>query len=136
MKKLAVLAVTPLFAGFLFAQTTTRETTTTTNAMNINGMLVDAGCQTTHMERKESSPTSTTTTTRDTTDCPVTESTTTFGLLTPEGKYVRLDDASNTRVVEMVKGKHWHTYITEKKPIKLHVVGQQNGDVVVVKTIQ
>jgi hypothetical protein len=135
MMKLAALAITPLFAGFLFAQTS-QETTTTTSQINLNGMLVDAGCQTTHTVHKESSPTSITTTTKDTTDCPVTETTTTFGLITPEGKYVRLDDAGNTRVVEMVKGKHWHTYVTEHKPIKVHVVGTQNGDVVVVKTIQ
>jgi len=137
MKKLAVLAVTPLFAGFLFAQTTSQTTTTTTSQQfNVNGTLVDAGCQTTHMEKKDSNPTSTTTTTRDTTDCPVSETTTSFGLITPEGRFVRLDDTGNTRVVEMVKGKHWHTYITEKKPIKVHVVGTQNVDVVVVKTIQ
>jgi hypothetical protein len=133
MKKLAVLAITPLFAGFLAAQSSETTTTTTT----INGTLIDAGCRTTQVESKESSPTSTTTTTRTITECPVTETTTTFGLVTPEGKYVRLDDAGNARVVEMVKGnKHWHTYITEKKPIKVHVVGSQNGDVVVVKTIQ
>ncbi|HKA02411.1 MAG TPA: hypothetical protein VKE70_38130 [Candidatus Solibacter sp.] len=133
MKKLAVLAITPLFAGFLFAQTTSQTTTTTTNW---NGTLIDAGCRTTHVESKESNPTSTTTTSREITECPVTEATTTFGLVTTDGKYVRLDDASNTRVVEMVKGKHWHTYVTEKKPIKVHVVGTQNGDVIVVKTIQ
>ena len=137
MKKLAVLAVTPLFAGFLFAQTTQESTTTTSDqSINLNGTLVDAGCRTTHTEHKESNPTSTTITTRDITECPVTESTTTFGLITPEGKYVRLDDAGNTRVVEMVKGKHWHTYVTERKPIKVHVVGTQNGDLVVVRTIQ
>jgi hypothetical protein len=131
MKKLAVLAVTPLFAGFLFAQST-QETTTTT----INGTLIDAGCRTTHTESKEVNPTSTTTTTKDVTDCPVSETSTAFGLITADGKFVRLDDASNARVIEMVKGKHWRTYITDHKPIKVHVVGSQNGDVVVVKTIQ
>jgi hypothetical protein len=135
MKKLAVLAITPLFAGFLFAQTTS-QTTTTTTTTNWNGTLIDAGCRTTHTESKESNPTSTTTTSRDVTDCPVLETTTSFGLVTTDGKYVRLDDASNTRVVEMVKGKHWHTFVTEKKPIKVHVVGSQNGEVLVVKTIQ
>ena len=133
MKKLALLAI-PLLAGFLFAQSS--QTTTTTTTTNWNGTLVDWGCHTTHMESKESNPTSTTTTTKDSTDCPVTTTSTTFGLLTPEGKYVRLDDTGNTRVIEMVKGNKWHTYITEKKPIKVHVVGSQNGEVVVVKTIQ
>src|SRR5260370_6109849 len=133
MKKLAVVALAPLFAGFLFAQSTQETTTTTTT---VNGTLVDAGCRTTHSETTESNPASPSTTSRDTTDCPVLESTTTFGLLTSDGKYVRLDDASNTRVVEMVKGnKQWHTFITEHKPIKVHVVGSQNGEIMVVKTI-
>jgi hypothetical protein len=135
MKKFATLAVVPLFAGFLFAQTS-QTTTTTTTTNNINGTLVDWGCASTHQETKSSDANSTTTTTKDTVNCPVMETSTSFGLLTPEGKYVRLDDAGNQRVIEMVKGKHWKTYITEHKPIKVHVVGTQNGDVFVVKTIQ
>jgi hypothetical protein len=69
----------------------------------------------------------------------VTTTTTTFGLLTPEGKYVRFDDPSNARVIEMVKGnKKWHTYITDRKPLKVTVVGepQTHGDTVVVETIR
>ena len=138
MKKLAALAVIPLFAGFLFAQATQETTTTTTT---LNGTLVDAGCQTTHTEHKETNSTATSTTTsqssRDTTDCPVTTTSTSFGLMTTDGKFVRLDDTGNQRVIEMVKGnKNWHTYITEKKPIKVRVMGTQNGDVVVVKEIK
>src|SRR5690348_12905091 len=112
MKKFAAVAVIPLFAGYLWAQagqTTRTETTTTT----YNGTLVDAGCRTTHTEHKETSnpdatTSSTKTTTTDSTDCPVTTTTTTFGLMTPDGKYIRFDEPSNTRVVEMVKGnKKW-----------------------------
>ncbi len=145
MKKFATAALIPLFAGFLWAQAE-QTTTTTTTKTTLNGTLVDAACQTTHTVHKESSSSnpdenttrsSTTTTTTDSVDCPVTQTTTTFGLLTPEGKYMRFDEPSNTRVVEMVKGnKKWHTYITEKKPLKVRVIGQPNGDVVVVEKIQ
>lgn len=138
MKKLAALAIVPLFAGFLFAQdqVTRTETTTTTT---LNGTLYDAGCRTTQTKETSSNEnkTETKTTTTTTTECPVTTTTTTFGLMTPEGKYVQFDEASNTRVVEMVKkNKTWTTYVTDHKPIKVRVVGSRNGDVVVIKEIR
>ncbi len=148
MKKIAALAVIPLFAGFLYAQTeeSTHSETTTTQAANWEGTLVDAGCYTTHTEHKESNATnpdgSTTTTRTDTvrreeTECPVTSTTTTFGLITPEGKYMRFDEPSNTRVVEIVKNhKDWVRETKENKPLKVHVVGKPNGDVVVVESIR
>ena len=73
---------------------------------------MDASCRSTHTEHKESSTstpdetttkTETTQTTSDSMNCPVTTTTTSFGLLTPEGKYVRFDDTGNTRIVEMVE---------------------------------
>ena len=115
MQKLAAAAVIPLFAGFLCAQQsnqapqTTETQTTTTTTTTFNGTLVDAGCQATHTENKETTstdPAGNTTTTKtktETIECPVTTTTTTFGLLTPEGRYVRFDDPSNTRIVEIVK---------------------------------
>ena len=139
MKRFAAVALVPLFAGYLFAQSqqTRTETTTTTTW---NGSLVDAGCYTTHANREvtESEPnkTKTTQTTTETTECPVTTTTTTFGLVTPEGKYVRFDEPSNTRVIEVVKTKKWDKSINEKKPVRVRVVGSTNGDVVVIKTIQ
>ena len=147
MKKLAALAVIPLFAGFLFAQTEqstqTETTTTTTEGSNWEGTLVDAGCYTTHSEHRESNATnpdgSTTTTRTETkeTTCPVTSTTTTFGLVTPEGKYMRFDEPSNTRVVEIVKNhKDWVREMKENKPVKVHVIGKPNGDVVVVESIR
>src|SRR5260370_40565179 len=111
MKRVAAIAIIPLFAGFLYAQTQSRtETQTTTTKSTWNGTLVDAACQTTHMEHHESSQqtnagqtvTSKSDTTRtETADCPVTTTTTTFGLLTPEGRFIRFDEPSNTRVVEI-----------------------------------
>jgi len=150
MKKFAAVAVIPLFAGFLFAQTEqsaqseTRTTTTTTN--NWEGTLVDAACQTTHTEHSTSSTTSpdenttkteTTHTTSESTECPVTATTTSFGLLTPSGQYVRFDDPSNTKIVEIVKSnKKWNKYIVGREALKVHVVGRPEGDVVVMQDIR
>jgi hypothetical protein len=147
MKKIAAVAVIPLFAGFLWAQQDQAAQSTTTTTTTWNGTLVDAGCRTTHTQHKESSSqtspdrssstASRTETESTTTDCPVTTTTTSFGLLTPEGKYIRFDQPSNVKVVEMVKGnKKWTETITEKKPLKVEVVGAPNGDVVVVQRIQ
>ena len=147
MKKLAALAVVPLFAGYLCAQpeqpaqSQESQETTTVTTTTLNGTLIDAGCRNTHMEHKESNSTENSTTktetTRDTTDCPVNAQTTSFGLLTSDGKFVRFDDAGNTRVIEMMKSnKNWTSYMNDHKPIKVKVVGSHKGDVVVVREIK
>ena len=154
MNKFAIVVAIPLFAGYLFAQSESQTTTTTTTTYN--GTLVDAACRaglnpstTTHTEHRESSTrqnpdesTTTTESTRTTTStesvqCPVTTTTTTFGLITPAGQYVRFDEPSNTRIVEVVKGnKKWNKYMSERSPIKVHVVGKKHGDVVVLERIR
>ena len=148
MKKIAAVAVIPLFAGFLWAQQDqATQTTTTTTKTTWNGTLVDAVCRsTTTTEHKESSSTSpdqsTTTKTEShssstTNDCPVTTTTTSFGLLTADGKYVRFDNPSNTKIVEIVKSnKKWNKYVSEKQPLKVQVVGAPTGEVVVMETIR
>ena len=134
MKTLLAVATVLCFAGFLFAQDQTRTETTTTTW---NGTLIDEGCRTTRVQEKETSANKTETKTTTTTECPVTTTTTSFGLMTPDGKYVHFDDAGNTRIVEMVKkNKGWTTSVTERKPIKVRVIGSSNGDVVVIKEIQ
>ena len=145
MKKFAAAAVLPLFATLLCAQTES-QTTTTTKTTTFAGTLVDAGCRNTQTERKETSTTrpdenttrtQTTTTNSNSTECPVSMTTTSFGLLTPEGQYVRFDDPSNTKIVEVVKSnKSWDKMINEHKPVKVRVIGTRNGDVVVVEKIQ
>src|SRR5262249_12514979 len=111
-----------------------------------NGTLVDAACRSTHTEHRESSTstpdpnttkTESTHTTSDSTQCPVTTTTTTFGLITPEGKYIRFDEPSNTKVVEIVKSnKEWKREMEGRKPLKVRVVGKPNGEMVVVETIK
>jgi|SRR5258706_9264232 hypothetical protein len=144
MKKIASLAVIPLFAGFLWAQETKTETTTTKTTYN--GTLMDAGCLNKQTEHKETTTTTTpdqtstttrTETTNEVADCPVTTTTTTFALQTPDGKFVRFDDPSNTRIVEVVKGnKVWSKSINDRKPIRVRVVGTPNGEVVVMDSIR
>jgi hypothetical protein len=157
MKKLTSIAVIPLFAGFLWAQsdqstktqTETRSTTTTAESSNNdwNGTLVDAGCRTTQTAHRESTYTShpdetttkTTTTKTNTynTECPVTTTTTTFGLMTPEGQYVTFDEPSNTKIIEVVKNnKKWSKSLANREPVKVRVHGNKKGDVVVVESIQ
>jgi hypothetical protein len=153
MKKIAVTVI-PHFASFLLSaqnqttQSTETKTTTTTSTNTWNGTLIDAACQTTHSEHKESSSSSAnreegTTTTRtesshsEVTECPVTTTTTSFALMTADGKLVRFDQPSNTKIVEVVKSnKEWNKNISEHHPLKVTVVGQPSGDVVVLREIK
>jgi hypothetical protein len=142
MKTFAAMAIIPLFAGFLYAQEPNREVTTTTTTWE--GTLVDATCQSSHTVNKESSTktnpdqsvTHKESTRTETVDCPVTTTTTTFGLLTPEGHYMHFDNPSNTKIIEVTKSNNgWSKFITGRKPIKVKVVGTANGDVVVMESI-
>jgi hypothetical protein len=152
MKKLTAIAIAPLFAGLMFAQTeqsaqreTRTETTTTTNTWN--GTLVDASCRTTHTAHREATETSkvdenTTKQTKTTTDtsrveCPVTTTTSAFGIMTSDGKYIAFDDPSNTKVVQVLKSnKDWSKSLEERKPVSVRVMGNQKGDVIVVESIK
>jgi len=152
MKKLTAIAIAPLFAGFLFAQAeqsaqreSKTETTTTTNTWN--GTLVDASCRTTHSAHRESNETSkvdenTTKETKTTSDsssveCPVTTTTSAFGIMTSDGKYIPFDDPSNTKVVQVMKSnKNWSKNLEDRKPVSVRVVGNQKGDVIVVESIK
>jgi len=145
MKSVAILII-PLFAGFLFAQDQSRtETRTTTTKTTWNGTLVDAACQRTHTEHhetnRETNPDQSVTTKSETThtetvDCPVTTTTSTFGLLTSDGRFIRFDDPSNTRVVEIVKSNNaLNRYLVERAPLKVKVIGSANGDVAIVESL-
>jgi|SwirhirootsSR3_FD_contig_111_117290_length_504_multi_4_in_0_out_0_1 hypothetical protein len=153
MKKLTAIAIAPLFAGFLFAQaeqSAQRETkteTTTTTQNTWNGTLVDASCRTTNTAHREATETSkvdenTTKTTKTTSDtsrveCPVTTTTSTFGIMTSDGKYIAFDDPSNMKVVQVLKSnKDWSKNLEEHKPVSVRVMGNQKGDVIVVESIK
>ena len=141
--RFATVAILSIFVGCLSAQTDQAETktTTTTTTVNLAGTLVDQGCYTTRTQQKETTgdqtSSQTTVTTKVVTECPATTTTTSFGLLTSEGKMVRFDDASNTRVVEMMKSnRDWSADIKGHKPVKVRVVAMPNGDLMVIKEIK
>jgi hypothetical protein len=141
MTRLAIIALVPLFSGFLMAQDT--ETQATSTETTYTGTLMDAGCVSKHTENTETtntpdSTTTTHTTTKEMTNCPVTSDTSSFVLETPDHQYIHFDPASQTQIVEKVKGnKEWVRYMQGHEPIRVTVVGQKrDGDVVVVKTIQ
>jgi hypothetical protein len=144
MKKFAAVVIVPLCAGYLFAQQpqSADRTETTTTKTTLSGTLLDAGCYKTHTEKRttstpDSATTRTETTRTESVECPATTTTTTFGLLTTDGKYIRFDEPSNTKVIQVVKSnKDWKKFLDEKKPMKVSVVGTSRGDVVVVETIK
>ncbi|MCU1339204.1 MAG: hypothetical protein JWO19_4785 [Bryobacterales bacterium] len=139
--KAVAIATIPLFAGFLFAQNQSRtETRTTTTKTTWNGTLVDAACQSTHTERRETTSnrgvTRSETTHTESVDCPVTTSTSLFGLLTADGRFIRFDDPSNSRVVEIVRSNQaMNRYLADRAPIRVNVIGTANGDVAVVESL-
>jgi hypothetical protein len=142
MKFVTITAISMLLGSVAFAQDQTR-TVVTTSKTTWNGVLVDAACQSSHTERKETTredngnkTTQTERTIRETTECPVTTSTTTFGLLTSDGRFVRFDNPSNTRVVEIVRSnRDMNRYLADRTPVQVKVVGTANGDVAVVESL-
>ncbi|HLH18355.1 MAG TPA: hypothetical protein VKX45_14125 [Bryobacteraceae bacterium] len=136
MKRVVILAIAPLFGGLMFAQTQTTTTTTQT----WNGTLVNAQCYQQHTSQSKSTSvdqygnTTTRTTTSVVSECPVTTTTTQFGVVTPSGQFVMLNPAGNQEVVTMVRKHHkWHEQIVGSQPINVEVVGTPgpSGTVVV-----
>ena len=69
-------------------------------------------------------------------DCPVSSSTTEFGLKMEDGKTVRFDLVGNQRAQDSVKNdKSWNKDISANKPIHAKVNGVMTGDKIVVASI-
>jgi hypothetical protein len=142
MKRLAAIGMIPLFAGFLTAQVQSRvdERNTTWD-----GTLVDATCQSTHTVHRETSTTTNpdnnsvttrTETTRTDTGCPATATTTTFGILTRDGRFIRFDEQSNARVMQMMRNNPtWDRELNNSSPIHVRVMGTPSGDVAIVNSM-
>ena len=141
MLKTQAAAVILLFTGSVYAQQQRTETTTTTKT-TWNGTLIDESCHTSHSQTKESKTsdqgvTRTQTTTTIVTECPITTTTTKFGLFTGDGKYLRFDAPSNSKIVQIVKSnKNWETEMNERRPVIVRVVGTAAGDVVVLESVE
>jgi hypothetical protein len=105
---------------------------------------VDAACQNTRIERKESSRatnpdrsvTRSETIQTETVDCPVTATTTAFGLITSDGRFLRFDSPSNTRVIQIVQSDQGLSrHLEERIPLSVSVIGTADGDVAVVESL-
>ena len=141
MRRLAI-GLVPIYAGLLvMAQDQTTRTVTQTTTWN--GTLVDAACQSGHSEHKETtvtrnpdSVTTRTETTRSDTSCPVTSTTTTYGILTRDGRFIQFDQPSNARVTRIIReNRTWNQDVASSRPMQVQVVGTPNGDVAVVETM-
>jgi hypothetical protein len=128
MKALNLLLI-PLSVGFVFGQTKTTWI----------GTLVDATCQNTRTERtdtKEANGQRTVTTTTETVECPVTSTTNTFGVITSDGRFVRFDNPSNTKVIEIVRtNQGFNQSAANRAPMRVRVIGTANGDIAVVESL-
>jgi len=132
------LALIPLAAAVLFAQA--RTTTTTTTRTTWNGTLVDASCQSTKTEHREATQinpdrsitTRTETTRAENVECPVSASTSSFGLITSDGRFIRFDNPSNARVVEFVKSNN---SFSSGAPVRVSIAGTSQGDLAVVESL-
>lgn len=140
--KFAVFTLVPLFAVFLNAQETVRtETHTSTTSTTYNGRLVDAGCGSTQIEESHTTTIGvsrqTQITRTNSVQCPVTSTTSSFGLVTPDGRYIRFNRTSNTRISEIVKNNHsWSKDLRDRKPINVQVVASPNGDEIEMESIR
>lgn len=68
--------------------------------------------------------------------CPVTTSTTTFALMTADGKTLKIDSIGNMRVAEELKTKQkWVKDVNEGKPVHASISGTMDGDVITVTSI-
>ena len=130
------LVLIPLAAAVMFAQA--RTTTTTTTRTTWDGTLVDASCQSTeHRETTQIHPDRGTTTRTETTrtenvECPVSASTSSFGLMTSDGRFIRFDNPSNARVVEFVRS---NKSFSSGAPLRVNIVGTSRGDLAVVESV-
>jgi hypothetical protein len=120
-----------LCAGLALAQSTV-ETRTTTSRTTLNGALVDATCQMTKTERTSTAVGQITRT--ESSGCTPTAATTAFGLVTADGRFVRFDDGSNARVVQIVRTASGFVP-SDRGPLWVNASGSMNGEVAIVETL-
>ena len=127
MNKFLTAAVIALVGGYLGAQThegELRKPKTTT----WKGTLVDSGCRSPGSERQKTS---------DYSSYPAGIPTTSFGLITADGKCIPFDVGSNEKVEGMLKMKtDWSENTVKIKPTKVDVVGAERNGKISVDEIQ
>ena len=86
------------------------------------GRLLDATCYSAHKEAPA-------------TECNVTETTTSFGILA-DGKFYKLDASGSTEAARQVKARAGDPTTGEKPNVMAKVTGELDGDKITVKTIE
>ena len=121
MNKFVTSALIALVGGCLWAQGGIPKTKTTT----WKGTLVESGCRSPQKTTSDSNP------------YPAGPSTTSYGLITTDGKCVPFDVGSNEKVSGMLKiRKDWSENTVKIKPTKVEVVGTEHGGEISVDEIQ
>ena len=72
------------------------------------------------------------TTRTDNVECPVSALTSSFGLMTSDGRYIRFDDSNNARVVEFVRS---NKSFSRGAPLRVNIEGTSRGDLAVVESL-
>jgi hypothetical protein len=128
MNRFVTATVIALVGGCLWAQTQTGEMRTP-KATTWKGTLVDSGCRSPQPPRQK--------TTSDTGSYPTGTSTTSYGLITADGKCIPFDLDSNEKVSGMLKMKtDWSENTVTIKPTKVEVLGTENGGKISVEEIR
>ncbi len=104
---------------------------------SFKGILVDMSCASNSSSSAATASDQKNTANRDSgSDCPVSASSSQFGMKMDEGKTVKFDMVGNQRTQDMIKNdKGWNKEITANKPIHAKVDGALNGDKLIVSSI-
>jgi len=74
--------------------------------------------------------------TGDSSNCPVTASSSQFGLKMDNGQVVRFDLVGNQRAQDALKNnKKWSSSVTANKPLQVRISGVLQGDKLIVSSI-
>jgi hypothetical protein len=121
-------AIIVFFGGYLWAQTQEREPAQT-KATSWKGTLIDSGCRSPNSERDK--------TTSHANSYPEVTSTTSYGLITADGKCIPFDVDSNEKVSGLLKIRtNWSENVVKIKPTKVEVVGTEHSGEISVDEIQ
>jgi len=127
MNKFVKATIIVLVGGALGAQT--QGESPKSKATTWKGTLVDSGCRSPQSARQK--------TASDSSSYPEVTSTTSFGLITEDGKCIPFDVGSSEKVSGLLKmKKNWSENIVKIKQTKVEVVGTEHDGEISVEEIQ
>ena len=128
MNKFLTTGAIAVVGGCLWAQTQQGEPRTL-NARTWKGTLVESGCRSSESERNKTGG--------DSSPYPASTRTTSFGLMTADGKCILFDVSSNEKVAGMFKiNDDWDENTVNIKATKVEVVGTEQGGKISIDEIE